>query len=243
MVEQNEAVRILVSVVIPAYNEEKYLGDCLASLQKQRFAPTRFEVIVVDNGSSDATAQIVRNFGAVVLYEPQKGSVFARQRGFLHASGEIVAFTDADSVCPPDWISQVYSTFAGDPALIAFTGSIRAYNGNWLLRFWEHYVNDVWIAATKLIKRPIFNGQNFAVRKEAMLTIGGFNKPLKSGEEYDIAIRIGRAGKIAFCPKVIVFTSTRRAKEGYLKILRHVIRDYANVAFLGKDGDGFADVR
>ena len=88
-----------LSVVIPAYNEEQYLPACLRALRQQKDAPP-FEVIVVDNASTDSTACIAGQFGAHVVAEPRKGVARARQSGFEAARAPIVASTDADTIVP-----------------------------------------------------------------------------------------------------------------------------------------------
>lgn len=91
--------RPAVSVVIPAYNEERYLAACLTSLQKQTLK--NFETIVVDNNSTDKTAEIARRFGAKVVKELKQGIIPARERGFREAKAEIIARTDADTIVAP----------------------------------------------------------------------------------------------------------------------------------------------
>lgn len=96
---------ITVSVVIPAYNEEKLLGRCLESLHNQHLAP--HEIIVVDNNSSDRTAEIAAQYGAIVVSEKRQGIAWARDAGFDRASGDIIARCDADCVAPPTWIETI----------------------------------------------------------------------------------------------------------------------------------------
>jgi len=85
----------IISVIIPAANEEKTLPFCLASLKKQTFS--NFEVIVIDNNSTDKTAAVAQKFGAKVVSEKKQGIIYARERGFQEAKGEIIARTDADT--------------------------------------------------------------------------------------------------------------------------------------------------
>lgn len=114
---------IRVSVVLPAYNEEKLLARCLESLQNQTVAP--YEIIVVDNNSIDATAQIARKNGAIVVKETRQGIAWARDAGFNHASGDIIARCDADCTAPPEWIEKITSYYQTTPreAWRAITGT------------------------------------------------------------------------------------------------------------------------
>src|ERR1035437_9820650 len=87
-----------VSVVIPAYNEEKYIGACLDSLMDQKEKPD--EIIVVNNNSTDNTAKIVKKYPVRLINEEQQGMIPARNRGFNEAKFEIIARTDADTILP-----------------------------------------------------------------------------------------------------------------------------------------------
>lgn len=100
-----------VSVVIPAYNEEKLLGRCLESLKNQVVQP--YEVIVVDNNSSDATSAIAKGYGASVVSEKRQGIAWARDAGFSKATGDIIARLDADCIAPPEWIRVITDYYNG----------------------------------------------------------------------------------------------------------------------------------
>lgn len=94
-----------VSVIIPAYNEEKLLPRCLESLQNQTVSP--LEVIVVDNNSIDSTAQIAKNHGVILVPEKRQGIAWARDAGFNCAKGDVIARLDADCVAPPEWVEVI----------------------------------------------------------------------------------------------------------------------------------------
>lgn len=104
---------VRVSVVIPAYNEEKLLGRCLASFQNQTVKP--YEIIVVDNNSIDATSEIARQYGATVIPEANQGMIWARNTGFNHATGDILARCDADCIAPPEWIGTITNYYQKQP--------------------------------------------------------------------------------------------------------------------------------
>ena len=97
--------RPTISVIIPAYNEEKYIARCIASLQKQRVMP--LEIIVVNNNSIDATKAIAQSMGIRVIDETRPGISYARNAGFNAAKGDILARLDADCIAPPTWIQQI----------------------------------------------------------------------------------------------------------------------------------------
>src|SRR5688572_27598110 len=99
-----------VSLVIPAHNEGAYLGQCLLSALSQSVPFS--EIIVVDNNSSDGTAEIAKSFGVKVLKQRHQGVVHARNLGFDSARAEILARVDADTILPTDWNARVTKTFA-----------------------------------------------------------------------------------------------------------------------------------
>ncbi len=108
-----------LSFVIPAYNEEHYIGDCLESILKQKDgAKCEVEVIVVNNASTDGTAAVVSRYPWVRLVnEPHKGIVWARHAGFDAAKGDLIANVDSDSRLTPGWINKVADAFANDKNL------------------------------------------------------------------------------------------------------------------------------
>ncbi|HEV2402833.1 MAG TPA: glycosyltransferase family 2 protein [Candidatus Saccharimonadales bacterium] len=117
---------ISVSLVIPAYNEERYLAACLDSIVMQTVKP--YEVIVVDNGSTDQTATIASRYPFVqIVHEPRQGVVFARDTGFNAARGDIIARIDVDTLIPIDWVERVTNIFA-NPEIDAVSGSISFHD-------------------------------------------------------------------------------------------------------------------
>lgn len=114
--------RLRVSLVIPAYNEESHLRACLDAVAAQTVRP--FEVIVVDNNSTDATAAIARSYPFVrVVGEQRRGVVHARNAGFNAARGEIIGRIDVDSLLAPDWVARVQAIFA-DASVDAVSGAL-----------------------------------------------------------------------------------------------------------------------
>lgn len=121
---------IRFSIVIPARNEADYLDRTLAGLGRQDF-PGRFEVIVVDNGSTDETAAIAERRGVQVIHEERRGVCQAREAGTRAAGGEIVISTDADTCHPVDWLSRIDRAYRADPKLVAYGGGCRFTAGTW----------------------------------------------------------------------------------------------------------------
>ncbi|HEY66471.1 MAG TPA: glycosyltransferase family 2 protein [Caldilineae bacterium] len=214
---------MFVSVVIPAFNEEKYLGACLHALRRQTYPANRYEVIVVNNASTDATATIARRYGARVVWEPRRGIPRARQAGFRAARGEIIASTDADTVVPPDWIERIVANFQAHPEWGGLYGPVYWPEGRLHERLIMRYPVTWMLALSNRLGRSYWIGSNFAVRREPFWQVGGFNEAWESGEDGELALRMGRITQIGFDPKLVVYSSNRRAREGAWPLLRRAL--------------------
>jgi glycosyltransferase involved in cell wall biosynthesis len=118
------------SVVVPAHNEADGLAATLEALAAQD-VDAAYEVLVVDNASTDATATIARAYGVQVVAEPRRGVCRARQTGVDAARGEIIASTDADTVVPRDWLRRLDARLRDDPSLVAVAGPCRYADPPW----------------------------------------------------------------------------------------------------------------
>lgn len=200
------------SVVIPAYNEEHYLMACLKSLIKQDIAGG-FEVIVVDNNSTDRTASIARDAGATVVFQPERGVCQARQLGTEIASGAIVVSADADTVYPEDWLSSIARWFDEHPADIAVGGPCFFSDGpGWGLRLQRMLFGAV--AFVHRLGGPVLyiTATNFAFRRDLF---PGYDLRLtQGGDELDLLRRLRRRGRVAFDPGNPATTSARRMEKG-----------------------------
>jgi cellulose synthase/poly-beta-1,6-N-acetylglucosamine synthase-like glycosyltransferase len=213
-----------ISVVIPAYNEEKYLPACLGAVRQQQDAPPH-EIIVVDNASTDSTARIARQHGAHVVAELRKGVARARQTGFEAVCGEIIASTDADTCVTPFWLARIAAHFRDDPALGTVYGPVHWYDGRpveqWALRYPVAWVQ--WL--THRAQRDLWWGSNFAVRREVFGKAGGFPVDWPTGEDTDLSLRVSRIARVRFDPALVVYASSRRAQEGWPNLGRRVLTD------------------
>lgn len=156
-----------VSVVVPALNEALFLPDCLKALALQEYVG-EFEVIVVDNGSTDATAAIARDHGAVVVTEMRPGVCAARQRGTEVAAGEIVVSTDADTIVGPHWLSRITATFDANPACVSVAGPCRYRGGPWWGWAYPKILFAIVYAVFRVTGHVFYvTATNLAFRKEA----------------------------------------------------------------------------
>lgn len=202
-----------VSVVIPAFNEEKFLASTLQSFLRQTHR--QFELLVVDNGSTDRTREIAKGYGARIISEPQKGVGFARDTGFRQAGGEIVATTDADTIVPADWVEKILAAFQSEPNLVAFGGLYRLYSGPLLARFVVRYLAALaWRLDRFFSGGWSLPGANLAVRKSVFLRAGGFKTSLKLSEDAELSQRLKHYGAVVLDPEFRVATSGRRFRHG-----------------------------
>lgn len=198
-----------ISIVIPAFNEEKRIEACLNSVFDQTQAP--YEVIVVDNNSTDRTAEIARSLGAVVVTEKKQGITFARNAGFNASRGEIIARTDADTIVPHDWVERISKHFEKDASLDAVSGpavfGIRMFTP--LVRLLVFETNK------KIFGHYGLYGPNFALRKSAWERVKNevCLDDEKVHEDTDLAIHIGKMGKIGYDRDLKVRTSARRLRQ------------------------------
>ncbi len=200
-----------ISLIIPAYNEEKCIGDCLSHAIKNsngRF----FEIIVVDNVSNDKTAEIARSFpGVKVVREDNKGLTYARQRGFLEAKGDILSYVDADTQMPKDHYDNIIREFGKNPNLVCYSGPHEYYD---IPKFQQFLTKVFW----KIIAYPSYLivgymtiGVNFAIRRDILEKMNGFDTSITFyGEDTNIARRAHKHGKVKFSTKFGMPTSGRR---------------------------------
>lgn len=198
----------MISVIIPTYNAEKYIGKCLKALLSQNYKK-RYEIIVVDDGSTDKTAEIVRKFKKVKLIEQEhKGPAAARNLGIKHSKGAILLFTDADCVPTKNWIRFMVEPFK-DRSIVGVCGAYKTLNKESLIaRFVGYEIERRYEELKKEEKIDFVGTYSAAYRKNILLKIGGFDEsfPLASGEDPELSFRLSEIGaKMVFQPKAIVF--------------------------------------
>lgn len=222
----------LISVVIPALNEELLLGHCLESLVAQECAFS-YEVIVVDNGSSDHTAEVAHRYGARVIYEERRGIGWARASGFTHARGAIIVSTDADTIVPRNWLARFAQVFQERPEVVGVGGRFVYVDGPLGVRLLGRIANYVTPVVARVAPRLwSFSGFNFAVRREAYLASGGFRTDLKYGEDWDLGKRLRQLGCVVVDHGSWVKTSGRASERDPL-CLRRLI-NYFSLVFFGR---------
>jgi len=206
-----------VSVVIPAHNEEAYVRHALASVAAQRWPLAQLEAIVVNNGSIDATAEVVRTFmveqpGLAVrlLDEPRPGLARAKNQGANAARGEWLIFLDADSRMAPDLVAAVVRR--GQQGYPAGSIAVVADSGDWLDRGF--------FALMEFGKRRFgIHAQMFYCARSLFQQVGGFAEDLQLAEDRELLCRLERAG-VAVChvTESYIATSPRRLHSRPLRL-------------------------
>ena len=229
-----------ISVVIPAYNEEKYLPRTLASLGKLDRKPD--EIIVVDGGSTDATAHVARHHGATVITVAHRGIGFARDKGLQKATGDIIAFTDADTVVPRDWLTKIEETLSR-PGVVGVFGTFRVPDGWWVYRCYVNYIQPGLNQLYYWLGIPMAAGQNIAFLRSVGLAVGGFPEEYKIAEDIEMATRLKKAGKVLLRQDLIVSSSGRRGNEGFSMMTRVFKAFFLYFFFKKANKIGFPDMR
>ena len=214
----------MFSFIIPAFNEEKYIGPCLDAI----FALDGLgdsEVIVVDNASTDATAGIVREkYPRVTLVsESRKGTGWARQAGLEAAHGDYVCYIDADNLVPAQWLRSVRRLIDARSDSVAYTGPYnQPYNG-FVYVFEKMIYRFVFYPLNKILnigkRGGLLVGGNMVIRRDALKRIGGFDTDIVFwGDDTLLGKRLGVLGTITFSFRMAVMTSPRRPREvGYIR--------------------------
>jgi glycosyltransferase involved in cell wall biosynthesis len=208
-----------ISLIIPAYNEEKYLGDCLKAATDN--SAGRFhEIIVIDNASTDHTREVAEKFpGVRVVREEQKGLTRARARGLAEATGDLLAYIDADTRLPKNWLGILLDFYDKNPGAVCLSGPYHYYDGNQYRNFILHILWWIYAPTTYRFVGYMVLGGNFVARREALLAMGGFDKTIEFyGEDTDIARRLNKLGKVVFKMNFFIYSSSRRFNvEGIFK--------------------------
>jgi len=214
-----------VSVIIPVYNDSARLQTCLHALENQTYPKADFEVIIVDNGSDEPIEPVVEKFPrAKVLHEPQPGSYAARNRGIAHATGEIVAFTDADCVPAPDWLERGVAALLGTRGCglvggrvdVFFKdserpGSVELYDASRGFRQEKYIeVDHFGVTANMLTFRALF------------AQLGGFDAGLKSYGDVEWGRRVAANGYgLVYADEAVV---AHPARDTLLALSRRILR-------------------
>jgi len=228
----------LISVVVPTFNEEKYIRPCIESLKNQTFKD--FEIIAIDK-STDSTPKLCREAGWRVITQKLPGISQARKEGFATARGEIIASTDADSAPDTRWLESIAECFK-DPEVVCAYGPTYFMEKDWLSVTLSR-LGDVYNQINRQFKNDQTPGMNFAVRRTAYEKIGGYNPRLPTAEDIDVGYRIRSQGKIVYHHGILVYTSNRRLKAQKLSFFIHHFFNNLRYKLTGTASSDFKPIR
>ena len=180
--------KIEVSFVIPTLNEEEYLPQCLDAVRRQTVNGKRYEIIVVDNGSTDKTVQIAKEYGARIFSAPGKTVAALRNVGARDAKGGYVAYVDADCVIDRHWLENALKHFPDEKVAAVGSPTDIVTDSTWVQKYW-HLVRSKknQVAFVKWLPT-----ENLIVRRPALESVGGFNEALTTCEDVDFCYRLSR---------------------------------------------------
>ncbi len=205
------------SVIVPAFNEEKRIRACLASIAAQRTACS-YELIVSDSGSTDGTVVIAREYTDRVVVCREKGTARARNEGARLAGGDVLIFIDSDTTVSPDYIDTVARAFK-DPGLLGASCAFKFTRRSPKLLGAE-YVTNFYYVLRSAFRATTLPGFNVCIRREAFEKLGGFR--LCHLEDLDMSIKLRKMGRTKYLPRRTVVTSSRRLEQdGILGTLKY----------------------
>jgi glycosyltransferase involved in cell wall biosynthesis len=225
----------LISVIVPACNAEQTIGSCLDALVHQSTSRVRYEIIVVDDGSADATPAIVADYPLVRLVrQVNAGPAAARNRGAQEARGEILLFTDADCVPAPNWIEQMIAPLQRSDQIVGVKGTYLLRQQAFMARFVQLEYEDKYQRMAKYEHIDFIDTYSAGYRRDVFLVNEGFDTsfPTASVEDQEFSFRLAQQGhKMAFVPGAHVYHLghadtlmkylRKKFKIGYWKVLVH----------------------
>ena len=221
-----------ISVVIPTYQEEKYIESTLRALRNSDYKK-KFEIIVADGGSKDRTVRIARKYADKVVVVKERGIAKGRNAGAREAKGDILLFVDADTVLLFNALSEMEKAFRRrDVAAVTCNVVPSSAQAKDFILYWVY--NQFAKASTKTGKAQIA-GICFACRRSVFEEVGGFDESIETGEDFDLSERISKLGRIKFAERTLAITSPRRlVKWGRMKGIGKYMEFYINYLLTGK---------
>lgn len=210
----------MISVIVPAYNAEKTIKGCLDALLNQDYNGN-YEVIIVDDGSTDSTPEIVSKYQAVrLIRQLNAGPAAARNRGASEAKGDIILFTDSDCVPEKDWLRMMMEPFENDNSVIGVKGIYKTRQKEIAARFVQLEYEDKYDKMKKDETIDFIDTYSAAFKKDIFLSMGGYDTsfPVACAEDVDLSYRMSAGGyKMVFNPNAVVYHIHPNTLTSYLK--------------------------
>lgn len=214
-----EKKTVRYSIIVPAYNAGRTLPDTLAALEHQTTFHDDYEVIVVDDGSTDDTADAARRFGVNCISQPNRGPAAARNHGARVAEGDIILFTDADCSPDRDWLRQMTLPFQNEKT-IGVKGAYRTYQKELAARFAQAEFEDRYDLLGEADAIDMVDTYSAAFRRDIFIKIGLFDEsfPVANNEDTELSYRMCASGyRLEFNPEAIVY---HLHPDSFVKYLR-----------------------
>ena len=207
-----------VSVIVPVYNGERTIGNCIKSLLSLNYPSSKIEIIIVDNNSKDATRSVIREFPVISLVEDRiQSSYAARNTGLKKSKGEIIAFTDSDCIADKDWVLKAVECFQ-DENVGCVAGRIEGYSPS---NYIEEYLVKIGYLCqdTSTLKHwfhPYAQTANAIYRREVLDAIGTFEENWVSAGDSDLTWRmlLHTHYKLTYCPDSLIYHVHRSTLKG-----------------------------
>ncbi|MBN2381979.1 glycosyltransferase [bacterium] len=216
-----------VTIIIPVYNEEKIIGACLDALMALNFPKEAREIIIVDDGSTDRTREIVQHYEVTLLSTEHAGPSVARNLGIARANSEYIAVTDADCIVHQDWLTRLIRVLEDNPDAAAVGGAQQAvpddpHLARCIQRFLEMlgflggYTKDY-----RTLTAVEHNAScNAMYRRQCLLEVGGFLPGLFPGEDVELDYRMRKCGyRILYDPEALVDHHRPRTYSDFFKMI------------------------
>ena len=226
-----------VSIIIPVKNEEKHIGRCLQALQALNYPDDKYEVIVVDNGSTDTTVAIASAAPKVRVLISTGNIGAVRNLGAKHGRGEVLAFLDGDCLVPAEWLNIALGTLC-EKSNTTVCSAVLALEDRqqapWVERYWIDYLNSKYHNTINIV--PTISSFCFLVRRQSMAEVGWFNETLETCEDSDLGFRLARDGRQLLSDRRIEVIHLGNAKTLRQFFLRQLWQGRANLKGLSKHG-------
>ena len=210
----------MVSIIIPAYNAERTIKQCLESIMSQDYTGD-YEVIVVDDGSTDSTPHIVSGFSTVKLFRQKNaGPASARNKGASEAKGEIILFTDSDCVPEPSWVSEMLKSFSKNHEVVGVKGSYKTRQKEIIARLVQLEYENKYNYMLKANYIDFIDTYSAGFKKTVFNEMNGFNTefPVACAEDIELSYRLSSKGyKMVFNPNTVVYHTHPSRLPDYLK--------------------------